>query len=682
MPVRRGLPIRTTMTSEQGTGGGAVGGSPPMPNAQNEPMQDAEAENRMSQQQDDSQAQYAQPSQVSPRQLDELGSTPSGTGTPASEQLGRSCPSACSSNPSTPARNMTNAYMSDYSARSAPPTKAPPPAMKASPPVTKSSLSELDVTKIIHNPKLRHDINFDPDLHFRPNLEGEKGRIKHEKANQFWNALQEQLTVFVVDREAFHHRYGDGDDWCLPSLLKAVKEIIQTLVPQRDRVYLEEGLNVELLMQQFNRGVADLEKLASWLSCVLKSHCAPMRDEWVDEMYNQLSRGNRNNDMSELVRGMRSLLSVLEAMKLDVANHQIRCLRPVLIEDTVHFEQRYFFKKIAHSRKMDIRPAKLWYRDACERYSALLADPANVQAFGDATIFFEALSRLLLPSVDENTLPNTFVFDEDRMLKLRSDMMDMVNLEICMRAYEDMESGYGAMLLSALQELRDQSRPATPDSAFSASACLASSRPSSLVLTPTSSASPSPRSSAIIPPHVAPDTGRSKQLKAQELYNTLKAILQTAPHTSKPTARWQAIAPAMALQVFRFTNAPQHALSIIESNITSLICDVHSGRYREIEEYFLGKLNAELARRVKQFRGLSGVNLYNIATGGRTWDGSQERGRDVMAHDGSMREAREDEAMASIASRLAHLGILHWRVWSSLVYLDSPGVSMESSPHV
>lgn len=671
------------MSSEQGPGGGAVGGSPPMPNAQNEPMQDAEAENRMSQQQDESQAQYVQPSQVSPRQLEELGGTPSAAGTPASERLRHSCPSACSSNPSTPGRNMTDSYMSDYTARpSAPPTtKAPPPVMKASPPVTKSSLSELDVTKIIHNPKLRHDINFDPDLHFRPNLEGEKGRTKCDKANQFWNALQEQLTAFVVDREAFYNKYGDGDDWCLPSLLKAVKEIIQTLVPQRDRVYLEEGLNVELLMQQFNRGVADLEKLASWLSCVLKSHCAPMRDEWVDEMYNQLSNGNQNNDMEELVKGMRSLLSVLEAMKLDVANHQIRCLRPVLIEDTVHFEQRYFFKKIAYSRKMDVRPAKLWYRDACERYSSLLADPANNQAFGEATIFFEALSRLLLPSVDETALPNTFIFDEDRMLKLRSDMMDMVNLEICMRAYEDMESGYGAMLMSAVQGLRDQPRPGTPDSAFSASVSLASSRPSSLILTPSSSASPSPRSSVIIPSHPAPDTGRSRQLKAQELYNTLKAILQTAPHASKPMARWQAIAPAMALQVFRFTNAPQQALSIIESNITSLVCDVHSGRYREIEEYFLGKLVAELASRVKQFRGLSGVSLYNIATGGRAWDNSQERCRDFTGGDGSMREAREDEAMASVASRLGHLGILHWRVWSSLVYLDSPDMPMEAAPH-
>lgn len=57
------------------------------------------------------------------------------------------------------------------------------------PPVTERSLSELDASKIICNPKLRHDINFDTDLHFRPNLEGEKGRKKKNRSDQFWSVL-------------------------------------------------------------------------------------------------------------------------------------------------------------------------------------------------------------------------------------------------------------------------------------------------------------------------------------------------------------------------------------------------------------------------------------------------------------------------------------------------------------
>lgn len=183
------------------------------------------------------------------------------------------------------------------------------------PPVTKSTLSELDVTKIVHNPKLRHDINFDPDLHFRPNLDGEKGRKKTQKANDFWDTMKSQLQSYLTDREQFERELG-GAEWCLPATLKAIRGILETLVPQRDRSSVEETFNVDLLMQQFRKGVADLGKLALWLSQLLKCHCAPMRDLWVDEMVVLLSEGDKNWDVDKLVRGMRNLLGVLEAMKL------------------------------------------------------------------------------------------------------------------------------------------------------------------------------------------------------------------------------------------------------------------------------------------------------------------------------------------------------------------------------
>ena len=208
--------------------------------------------------------------------------------TPESARLAQPSPSAYSSNDSTPVVDVTEACTST--------------AKSLEPPVTEKSLSELDASKIICNPKLRHDINFDVDLHFRPTLEGEKGRKKKNRSDQFWTVLEEQLTKFMVDRDNFHLKYGHGSDWCLPTLLKTVKGIIQTLVPQRDHAYLDDGFDVSLLMQQFNKGVADIGKLASWLSSFLKCHCAPMRDDNVDEMYNQLSYGNRNNDIGELVR--------------------------------------------------------------------------------------------------------------------------------------------------------------------------------------------------------------------------------------------------------------------------------------------------------------------------------------------------------------------------------------------
>jgi hypothetical protein len=183
------------------------------------------------------------------------------------------------------------------------------------PPVTKATLSELDPPRIVLNPKLRHDVNFDPDLHFRPNLDGEKGRRKSQKAADYWNTLRSQLVAFVADPIKFEAEYA-GQEWCLPLTLRTIAEILETLVPPEDQASVKEILNVDMLMQQFSKGVADLESLALWLETTLKRHCAPMRDDWVNEMVKQLCNGNRDNDVAMLALGLQTLMGVLEAMKL------------------------------------------------------------------------------------------------------------------------------------------------------------------------------------------------------------------------------------------------------------------------------------------------------------------------------------------------------------------------------
>ncbi|KAK8134204.1 Protein SOK1 [Apiospora sp. TS-2023a] len=539
------------------------------------------------------------------------------------------------------------------------PAGPPSASQRIEPPVTKTTLSELDVNKIIHNPKLRHDINFDPELHFRPNLDGEKGRRKQVKADQFWTSLRDQLQQFVADPVSFQQRYGQGQGWCLPVLLKAVKEIIQTLVPSRDRVYLDEGLNVDLIMQQFHRGIADLEKLASWLSGVLKSHCAPMRDEWVDEMYNQLTNGNRTNDMEELVQGMRSLLSVLEAMKLDVANHQIRCLRPILIEDTVKFEKRFFYKKI-QGGKLDPQIAQHWYAVACHE---LLPGQESKAAFGEMAVFFEALSKLILPSNMEQ-LPNTFLFDEERMFKLRADMLDHINLEICMRLYEELEKNASGFISSSSSDDDASSfNFNTPPT----------SRPSSLVFSSAGSASSSPRSSMVLPANSL-TAAADARTKSKNLHSSLVALLQTSPTSSRPAHKWKAMKDSLALQIFRFTDAPSDVLLQFEDELERHLCEPDSQVFQEVERHFHDKLLAELQQRVRDLKPLTGVGLFSVATGGRingssrAWEGSRDHSMERDTSESSTREAREEGGIEDMATRLTHLGLLHWRVWSSLVY--------------
>jgi len=195
------------------------------------------------------------------------------------------------------------------------------------PPVTAMSLTELDLQRIMNNTKLRADINFDGDLHFRPNLDGPKGRKKCKEAKKYWRALTVELLVYRV-------RCLEGDCWelpifapivvgdqeksfisRLPLMFQTIRAILNTLVPEQERISVEERFDIPFLMQQIQRGCFDFKCLAMWLAQILKRHCAPMRDSMVDTMVDYISRGT-DSDVEVLVDGLRRLFGILEAMKL------------------------------------------------------------------------------------------------------------------------------------------------------------------------------------------------------------------------------------------------------------------------------------------------------------------------------------------------------------------------------
>lgn len=646
------------MAADQGFGGPversrrSMSTSAPAPNGEGDARPEKEATRQPTK---DDKDETVQSSQVSPRQCDDPSSTASTI--PAPLLRNPSEASTASSSPAPEGR------------------RSPAVSQPLEPPVTRSSLSELEVSKIINNPKLRHDINFDPELHFRPNVEGDKGRRKHDRASIFWAAFKEQLIEFIMSRESFYDKYGMEDDWCLPKLLKSVKDIIQTLVPQRDRQFLDEGLNIDLIMQQFHRGIADFEKLALWLSSVLKSHCAPMRDEWVDSMYNQLSSGNRNNNVDELVDGMRSLLSVLEAMKLDVANHQIRCLRPALIEETAAFEQKFLSKKL-RNRKLNVDNAKPWYQEAARTFPGHASSTS--QNYADMGIFFEGLVRSLLPSAPKNPFPGTFFFDEDRLGRVRSDILDAINLDVCMRMFDDLEriarfNKTPAFAEFSIDEDVNRSRE------FNFNTPPSTSRPASVALSSSGSASSSPRSSLVFPTYLMGDASETElKTKSRNVRESLVALLQQASHDLSHIDRWRDLAPSLALQIFRFTNAPMDMLPSFEEKLMENVCTSTSPMYREMEEAYRNRLMSELASRVRYFKDLSGVCLFSIATGNRvpTSARSLDTGRDRDL-DAAIRMGQQEGGIEDIATRIAHVGVVHWRIWSRMAYTDEDDMSMD-----
>jgi hypothetical protein len=304
------------------------------------------------------------------------------------------------------------------------------------PPITPDSLTELDMPRIINNPKLRHDVNFDRELHFRPNLDGVRGKEKIKSADDYWKALEAELYMLDLSQRA----RAQSDDkvspgyWeslvrasrkRLPSVFQVVHDILITLVPDQDQAKITERLDVELLIQQINNGVCDLVDLANWLGIVLKNHCAPMRDGLVDKMRKSITKGAQQADQKMMVSGLRQLLNLLEAMKLDVANHQIRHMRPLLIADTVNFQRRYNDHRIGLG-KLNPHGSREWLEEQCNSLSSLEGTPLT---YLDALT--HAILRDLLFCSSTTSLTSTFYLDLDRLRTIRVDMHNVISHKIC-----------------------------------------------------------------------------------------------------------------------------------------------------------------------------------------------------------------------------------------------------------
>ncbi|KAF2770142.1 Tcp11-domain-containing protein [Teratosphaeria nubilosa] len=305
------------------------------------------------------------------------------------------------------------------------------------PPITPETLVELDMSRIINNPKLRHDINFDRDLHFRANTEGPRGEEKKMSAERYWRALEAEFFMYCF---AGMHRHEappdleDGPDYWervmkasqkrLPKLLRVARDILKTLVPDYEQRAITARLDASFIMQEITKGVCDLVDLSNWLAKVLKKHCAPMRDALVDSMQANMQEGAVNNNCAQLVKGLRKLLLALEGMKIDVANHQIRHMRLILVDDTVNFQIRYNAHRIAIG-KVDAGKARRWLDDEIEGLMCSgKSNPSPLEAMSSG------MMRELLFN-DAQPGPPTFYLDFGRLQSLKSELHRRVSYQLC-----------------------------------------------------------------------------------------------------------------------------------------------------------------------------------------------------------------------------------------------------------
>lgn len=198
------------------------------------------------------------------------------------------------------------------------------------PPVTKASLSELDLVRIVNDAKLRHDVNFDREVSFRPNTHGEVFQLRQALEEGYWEALTVEFALYIIRRRDVSSSRPESQEspWHLgpasgnkvplrlPKMFRTIQEILKTLVPVSEWPAVDTRLDVDLLIQQLEKGVCDILALSQWLSSLLLGSCSPMRDCLVANMVSIIRRGVESEHAGRIAEGLKHLFYILENMKL------------------------------------------------------------------------------------------------------------------------------------------------------------------------------------------------------------------------------------------------------------------------------------------------------------------------------------------------------------------------------
>ncbi|KAJ9664346.1 Protein SOSEKI 1 [Neophaeococcomyces mojaviensis] len=322
------------------------------------------------------------------------------------------------------------------------------------PPVTKDSLKELELSAIQNNLTLRQDLCFDQGLYFQP-VSGSKGYEKQRHAKIYWDSLSIELQthLHVLHGSCQDCGYGlESNSYSIPSRLPeffaTLRDLLEMLVPEADKEDVKQWLDTEWLVRLVRIGQFEAARFSEWLSKLLMSHCAPMRDEMAREMHQKISEGAQAGDMDLLVNGLSLLFTLLEKMKLDVANHQIRSFKFLLIADTVPFLKDCFSKMI-ESGQLDLSCSRSWVQElvrAEECRSSASTSRVSTQSFN---IFVRGVAGLSTTSREE--LPEIFAYDKERLDVLHMDFVDMVQWQICENTLEELMLEWSGRKPTALE---------------------------------------------------------------------------------------------------------------------------------------------------------------------------------------------------------------------------------------
>lgn len=271
----------------------------------------------------------------------------------------------------------------------------------------------LETAKGVTNMVLAHEIIVNGDFRIKPIELPEDSlekRVKEIVHKAFWDCLSVQLSD---DPPSYDHA------------IKLVGEIKETLLSfllpghTRLRNQITEVLDLDLIKQQAENAALDISKLAEFIIGMMGTLCAPVRDEEVQKLKN----------IKEIVPLFRAIFSVLDLMKVDMANFSVSSIRPHLMQQSVEYERKKF-QELLEKQPNSLDFVTQWLEEAADdlmnqKYKNSL--PAGGGASGSAegpvpnpvAVQNHAYLRLLRWDHLQRPFPETVLMDQSRFQELQ-----------------------------------------------------------------------------------------------------------------------------------------------------------------------------------------------------------------------------------------------------------------------
>ncbi|KAM7003153.1 T-complex protein 11-like protein 1 [Tautogolabrus adspersus] len=287
---------------------------------------------------------------------------------------------------------------------------------QASPPRFVSVEELMGTAKGVTNMALAHEIMVNQEFQVKPSElpEGSlERRVKDIMHKAFWDCLDAQLKEDPPKYE---------------NAIKLLAEIKKTLLSflqmgqGRLRSRIEEVFDLPLLQQQADNGALDISQLSNFIIGMMGSLCAPCRDEDI----------NKLKEITDIMSLLKAIFSVLDLMKMDMANFALSSIRPHLMQQSAEYE-RSKFQDFLEKQPNALDYTEKWLEDSMRSLREARETGSNVassdpRSLSAVDVHNHAYLLLLKWDHASDPFPETVLMDQVRFQDMQQEAEKLVLL--------------------------------------------------------------------------------------------------------------------------------------------------------------------------------------------------------------------------------------------------------------